>query len=145
KSVQNTARISPDGKWIAYRSSESGRDEVYLKPFPSLDARFQVSLAGGLQPVWSPDGRRLYYLSLDARMLSATLAFSPFAVAQRDTILTNVSYAGGPFSDNHANFDVAPDDKTFVFLRGREQPESRVIFVHDWKYELRERMKRGGK
>ena len=145
QSQSTTARLSPDGRWIAYRSGASGQPSVYVKPFPSLDARFQVSLAGGAQPVWSPDGRRLYYLA-GRSLLSATLGFTPsFTVVARDTVLDDVlNDPVPPTSVNHANFDVAPDGKTFVFLRASEQAESRVVFVHDWKYELRQRMKGGG-
>lgn len=135
-----TARISPDGRWVAYRSNETDRLEVYVKPFPSLDRRYQISLAGGEQPVWSRDGRRLYYID-ESRLLSASLSFSPsFAVIGRDTLLQNI--IGNPIpptSANHANFDVAPDGRSVVFLRGGTSIAD-VIVVHDWKQELRDRM-----
>ena len=58
--------LSPDGWWLAYYSSESGRQEVYVRPFPGIDTgRWQVSTAGGSRPAWSKDGRELFYLSLD--------------------------------------------------------------------------------
>ena len=135
------ARLSPDGHWVAYSSNEGGDWQVYVKPFPSLDARYQVSLQEGVQPVWARDGRRLFYLS-GGRLLSATLAFGPFMVVKRDTVLENVAdspAAPGSISFYHANYDVAPDGKSFVFLRGVAS-EARVIVVHDWKYELRSRM-----
>src|SRR5438105_5056575 len=54
-------RLSPDGRWLAYASDESGRSEVYVRPFPGPGGRAQISAAGGAEPVWSPDGARLLY------------------------------------------------------------------------------------
>jgi serine/threonine-protein kinase len=134
-------RLSPDGRWVAYSSSELGSWEVYVKPFPSLDARHQVSLNGGWQPLWSPDGRRLFYISGE-RLLSATMTFVPFAVVSRDTLVEGVTGGpsiGGLNAGYHPNYDIAPDGKSFVFPR-TPATTSQLILVHDWKYELRARM-----
>jgi Tol biopolymer transport system component len=133
-------RFSPNGRWIAYTSSESGDWQVYVKPFPSLDARFQVSLQGGKQPVWSPDGRRLFFFG-DDQLLAATLSFDPFNVVKRDTILENVraSPTGeGGVSFFHPNYDVTANGNSFVFLRGLLR-DVQVVVVHDWKQELKAR------
>jgi hypothetical protein len=133
-------RFSPNGRWIAYTSSESGDWQVYVKPFPSLDARFQVSLQGGKQPVWSPDGRRLFFFG-DDQLLAATLSFDPFIVVKRDTILENVraSPTGeGGVSFFHPNYDVTANGNSFVFLRGLLR-DVQVVVVHDWKQELKAR------
>jgi Tol biopolymer transport system component len=140
------ARLSRDGRWVAYSSSELGNWEVYVKPFPSLDARYQVSLNGGAQPVWSPDGRHLFYIS-GGRLLSATLAYDPFRVVSRDTVLENV--LDSPLGDAstsffHANYDIATDGKSIVFLGGGTSG-GRVIVVHDWKPELRATTASAGK
>ena len=60
--------ISPDGQWLAYRSDESGRDEVYVERFPELGGRVQISTEGGQAPLWSSDGRELFYRAGDAMM-----------------------------------------------------------------------------
>ena len=65
--------FSPDGKWIAYNSDESGRWEIYLSPFPSTGARWQVSSDGGVQPTWRRDGRELYFLSPDATLIAVDI------------------------------------------------------------------------
>lgn len=131
---QTAARFSPDGRWVAYQSDELGTYQVYVKPFPALDARYQVSLESGNQPVWSRDGRRLFYLD-GALLLSATLTFSPsFAVTARDTLLSGIEQGFG----FHANYDVAPQGGQFAYVRSADEGAA-VIVVHDWKYELRAR------
>jgi Tol biopolymer transport system component len=65
---ERNARLSPDGRWIAYVSNESDRFEVYVQPFPATGSRWQVSTAGGLQPQWRGDGRELYYVSPDKKL-----------------------------------------------------------------------------
>src|SRR5262249_3605934 len=72
-------RIPPDGKWFAYGSDESGRDEIYAQPFPSLGARVQVSTEGGAQPIWSTDGRELFYRTSTHVMAAEVTARAPLA------------------------------------------------------------------
>jgi Tol biopolymer transport system component len=127
-------RISPDGRWIAFASDESGAFQVYVTPLPGPGGRYQVSTEGGTAPVWSPDGRRLYYGSA-GRLLSATLAFVPtFAVTARETIFE----IGSSLPPAHANYDITRDGKRFVMLRPTGA-DAQLVVVHDWKNELRER------
>jgi len=133
---QTAARFSPDGRWVAYQSDELGTYQVYVKPFPALDARYQVSLESGNQPVWSRDGRRLFYLD-GPHLMSAAVSFSPaFAVTARDTLLSGVEQGFG----FHANYDVAPESGRFAYVKGADEGTA-VIVVHDWKYELRARIR----
>jgi Tol biopolymer transport system component/predicted Ser/Thr protein kinase len=131
---QTAARFSPNGRWVAYQSDELGTYQVYVKPFPALDARYQVSLESGNQPVWSRDGRRLFYL-VGPRLIAASLTFSPgFAVTARDTLLSGIEQGFG----FHANYDVAPEGGRFAYVKSADEGAS-VVVVHDWKYELRAR------
>ncbi len=132
---QTAARFSPDGRWVAYESDELGASQVYVKPFPALDARYQVSLELGNQPVWSRDGTRLFYLN-GSVLMSASLAFAPaFTVTRRDTVIAGGVDAGFGF---HANYDVSPDGGAFAYVRSGAEGAP-IIVVHDWKYELRAR------
>jgi eukaryotic-like serine/threonine-protein kinase len=69
-------RISPDGKWIAYQSNESGRVEIYLQPFPGPGSRVLVSTTGGAQVRWNRNGRELFYVALDDRLMSVPIQVS---------------------------------------------------------------------
>jgi dipeptidyl aminopeptidase/acylaminoacyl peptidase len=70
------AQISPDGRWLAYGSNESGRYEIYLRPFPAGGSRVQVSAAGGAQVRWAPSGKELFYVAPDRRMMAVEVRTS---------------------------------------------------------------------
>lgn len=71
---ERNGRLSPDGKWMAYMSNESGRPEVYVQPYPPTGAKWQISKGGGLQPQWRGDGRELFYLTPSRRLVAVSLA-----------------------------------------------------------------------
>jgi Tol biopolymer transport system component len=71
---EGPAAVSPDGRWIAYQSNESGRPEVYVRPFPGPGGKWQVSSTGGVLPIWSPNGRELFFQNLDNRIMVADYA-----------------------------------------------------------------------
>ena len=113
---------SPDGKWIAYVSVESGRTEVYVRPFPGPGGRWQISAAGGRFPIWSRNGRELFYESLDNRVMVATYSANgdSFA-ADKSRLWSNTQILGSP---NTAwwNLDLAPDGKRFAGLASPHPP-----------------------
>jgi serine/threonine protein kinase len=76
-SDQRGGEFSPDGRWLAYESNESGRFEVYVQPFPQAGGKWQASSAGGTQVRWRRDGRELYYVAPDARLMAVSVAASP--------------------------------------------------------------------
>jgi Tol biopolymer transport system component len=121
---------------VAYNSEESGRVEVYVTPLPGPGARVQVSTNGGLQPVWSADGRRLFYAAGAGGVVgltAATLSFtSGVHVESREKLFDDIS-VGPPV---HAAYDVARDGKHFVLLQNTGA-SAQLIVVHDWKDELR--------
>ncbi|MBA3894742.1 MAG: PD40 domain-containing protein [Gemmatimonadales bacterium] len=133
--IETMPRLSPDGRWIAFTTDESGRNEVVVQPFPGPGGRVQVSANGGTEPVWSRDGRRLFYRG-DGRLMAATIRpGARFEVASRDTVLTDTYvFAGNP----HANYDVMPDGKHFIFLEGESTGD--MIVVSNWDAVVRARM-----
>ena len=130
-----SGRFSPDGKWVAYSSSESGATQIYVRPFPSLSVRYQVSLDGGATPVWSRDGRTIFYTNA-RRIVSATLATQPsFRVLERKVVVERAF----TFNAIHADFDVMPDGKHVIVLQPAEE-DAQLIAVHNWRNELKSRL-----
>ena len=120
-------RFSPDGRSIAYNSDESGRPEVYVRSFPDVGSRIQVSTAGGRRPIWSSDGAMLYYWQ-DTRLMSAKLA--------RDPALRVVSRT--PLFDGHyeLDYDVSRDGARFLMIQS-ESVGGDLVVVPNWAAELR--------
>jgi hypothetical protein len=108
---------------------------VVVQPFPGPGGRVQVSVIGGTEPVWSRDGRRLFYRG-DGVLIAAAIRPGPtFEVASRDTVLSDTYvFAGNP----HANYDVMPDGSHFILLQGAGTGE--MVVVSSWESVLRARM-----
>jgi Tol biopolymer transport system component len=112
---ETAARVSPDGRWVAYTSDESGQAEVYLDSYPRARRRTSISLGGGVHPVWRGDSRELYYWddgALVAVQLRAASGGSPPTVVKR-TVLFRASYHIGP----NTMYDVSPDGERFVIVQ----------------------------
>ncbi|MBI3469886.1 MAG: PD40 domain-containing protein, partial [Candidatus Solibacter usitatus] len=106
-------RFSPDGKWLAYVSDESGRDDVYVQPFPGPGPKWLVSTEGGIDPVWSRDGRELFYRQGD-QMMAVSVAPKVEFSASHPRRLFELRFDAGY---NGPNYDVSPDGKWFVMPR----------------------------
>src|SRR5688500_394540 len=115
--------LSPDGRWIAYESNESGRREVYVRPFPGVDAaKRQVSTTGGTAPLWSRDGRELFFVTGDRRMASRLVRTTPDLELGEETVLFRLSEGIYLTSiENYTPHDVTRDGR-FVMARRRQQP-----------------------
>ncbi len=125
------ARFSPDGSRVAWDSDASGVQQVFLARFPAADERLQISDNGGEQPVWSRDGRAVYYVASRGRLLiRATLesAGGGLRVARRDTVVRSGSHF--THQDGHATYDVAPDGR-LVLVR-RDPPGRFPIIITNW-------------
>ena len=135
-----SGRPSPDGRWLAYESIETGDFQVYVRPIAEGGARQQVSVDGGVEPVWSPDGTTLYYRH-DDEFLAATLTTTPsLAIVRRESLFKG-DY---PVTTGHANYDIAPDGKRLLLVRS--VPDSvHAIVVHNWSTEVRAKIAAAGK
>jgi len=130
-------RISPDGRWAALVTTESGVYEVYVRSYPEPTAKVQVSVGGGAGAVWSADGTRLYYASGSA-VIEARLATTPsLRVVSRDTAFRQVSNASGGFGQ--ADFDVSPDGARIV-IPSSESTAFPLVVVPNWLTEFRQRL-----
>jgi serine/threonine-protein kinase len=133
--------VSPDGRWIAYTSDESGTYEVYVRPFPGTTAeRWQVSNGGGFQPRWSSDGRELYFGSGDRLVAAQIRVTSGFEVTELKPLL---SAAGFPSDRFHQAYDVLPGARGLVFPRawgaGPASGVPVVVEAENWLAEVRAR------
>jgi hypothetical protein len=124
---ETTARVSPDGRWVAYTSDESGQPEVYLDSYEQPGRHVVVSLGGGIHPVWRGDGRELYYWNnqaLVAARLAEPKGNAPPTVETR-TLLFRAPYHGGVST----MYDVSPDGQRFVIVRARDTEILRVSWL----------------
>ena len=137
--------LSPDGRWLAYISDESGANEIYVRPFPETNGgRWQVSNGGGIAPVWSPDSKELYFIGGSVQLIAAELrTTTAFEVVQLQTLFDVTGYNLDLF---HQSFAVAPDGKSFLFARQRSSGvgsgRPTVILVRNWFTDLAARLKR---
>jgi hypothetical protein len=134
---------------LAYVSDESGREEVYVVPFPNTDAgRWQISSAGGREPLWNPNGRELFYRDVEAggtRISVVDLSGGPGAATQTTVIVLKEDE--GEFETNRFErlYEVTPDGQRFLMSRaqGRGDQSGDLVLVRNWFEELRQ--KAGGK
>jgi Tol biopolymer transport system component len=135
--LEGAARFSPDGKWVALTSNESGRFEVYVRSFPDPSSKVQVSVAGGTEPSWSADGRRLYYRA-GSSLLAARVSLTPtFTLLGRDTVLSNAHMAPTGFFG--AMYDVTRDGKrVLTVLSGADNFQ--LVISPNWITEFRQRV-----
>ncbi len=130
---EHWASFSPDGGWIAYASDESGREEVYVTPYPGPGGRVRISPDGGSQSVWSPTGKELFYRQGD-RMMAVAIQTKPSLTAGKPALLFQEKYDEG--------YDVSSDGQRFIMIKkGEEQATPQQInVVLGWFDELKSRM-----
>jgi Tol biopolymer transport system component len=127
-------RVSPDGKWIAYDSNESGRDEVYISSFPKPVGQLQISGSGGTQPRWRNDGKELYYLAPDKKLMAATLGHSDGSV---QVLSTRMLFQTAVELEM---YDAAPDGNHFVVdSTASDESLAPLNLVINWTAELKKK------
>jgi hypothetical protein len=140
--VLNTAfnefrgKFSPDGKWIAYDSNESGRSEVYVQAFPGPGTKLQVSTDGGAQPQWKRDGRELFFVGLDDRLMAALIAFPQDGSVEIGGITAwfATRIAGGPLpGPQRQQYEVSSDGDRFLINTATEEIASPIRVILNWK------------
>jgi serine/threonine-protein kinase len=135
-------KFSPDGKWVAYRSSEAGRSEIYVRPFPDAGAgKWMISNGGGFAPRWLADGREIIYLSQDRVLMSVevNIAGPKFQSSPpKPLFAVNVANPNAATGVIGRSWDVTPDGRRFLILQASERkgPEPMTV-VLNWQAGLK--------
>jgi eukaryotic-like serine/threonine-protein kinase len=131
------ARFSPDSRWIAYQSEESGRYEVYVQPFPGPGGKWQISTNGGTTPVWARNGRELFYMSSGNFMSVSVTAQPTFSASTPRIVADYPPFLMGRLSNGV--YDVSADGQQILFVRANVEngPPDEVRVVLNWTEELK--------
>jgi Tol biopolymer transport system component len=127
-------QFSPDGDWIAYVSNESGQSEVYVRPYPVSDRRIPVSTGGGTSPLWSYDGKELFYRN-GRKMMAVFVSKSPELTLSPPQVIFERSYGYGN-TTALTNYDVSGDGQRFLMVKGESAVASLTV-VLNWTDELK--------
>jgi len=135
-------QFSPDGRWMAYGSDESGRPEVYVTPFPAGGTKWQISSAGGTSPRWRRDGKEIFYLSADSKLTSVEVngSTSVFQAAAPHTLFPVLLKTGASRLDlnptnEQISYDAAPDGRWFVLNSPPVGSPPPITLITNWKPE----------
>ena len=145
KHTNGQPQISADGRWMAYMSTESGKPEIYVRPFPDVNkGKWQVSTSGGDSPLWSPNGRELFYRSGDSVVAVSVQTEPTFKPGKPETLFRG-TYVSASLRDAHT-WDIGPDGKRFLMMKApaaiasSEGVPRRIDIVLNWLEELKQRV-----
>jgi Tol biopolymer transport system component len=124
--------FSPDGRWLAYASNESGRSEIYVEPVPGPGGRTQVSSEGGEQPRWSHNGREIFY-RIGTKMMAVAVETKPSLIARKPVELFDVRFDRGGAVPG---YDVAPEGQMFLMVKSEQPSPTEIRVVIGWPEEL---------
>jgi serine/threonine protein kinase/Tol biopolymer transport system component len=131
------ARLSPDGRWLAYDSDETGTSEVYVQPFPpTTSERWQISDHGGNEPKWRGDGKELYYLGPDQRLMVVRIRTSSRFESEPALALFEAPSVAGNTLGLGNKYEVAPDGQRFLFNAPPGGPSKPITIVVNWAATL---------
>jgi serine/threonine-protein kinase len=151
KEMDVDGELSPDGRWLAYHSNESGASQVFVRPYPNVDTgRSQISTTGGTRAAWSRNGRELFYLDQDGMLTSVPIQTKGDSLsAGTPTRLLKTRYYAGQtiLGLDLRAYDVSPDGNRFLMIKEIGEPDQqptvqpgRVVVVLNWFTELKERL-----
>jgi dipeptidyl aminopeptidase/acylaminoacyl peptidase len=132
---ERDAQFSPDGKWIAFQSDESGRFEVFVQPFPGPGNRLQISSNGGAMARWRADGKELFYIGLDDRLMSVAIRPSTNSLDAGTPMPLFLTRVGGAQQANSlAQYVVPGDGQRFLMNTIADEDAAPIVVVLNWKH-----------
>jgi serine/threonine protein kinase len=146
---ERNGEVSPDGRWLAYEANDSGRFEIYVRPFPDVTrGRWQVSTDGGARPLWARNGQELFYLTATGALMRVGVARGPTWAATAPRKLFERDYGIAAFHSGRT-YDVSPDGRRFLMIKNvgagdPNAPSASMVVVENWFEELKQRMATNG-
>jgi len=134
--AEGEAGFSPDGRWLAYVSEETGKSEVFVVPFPGLSAKWQVSTAGGAQPLWRRDGKEIFYIAPDGKLMAVAVetAGNTFKAALPKVLFETKITA--TFHTFH-QYDVTADGQKFIINTRLDVGSQPMTIYANWAAEMK--------
>ena len=134
--------VSPDGRWLAYEANDSGRVEVYVRPFPEVNSgHWQVSTTGGTRPLWAPSGQELFYVAPTGALMRVGVERAPSWAATTPTLLVKERPSTNPNTYIGRTYDISSDGQRFLMIKegGADQTGAppQIIVVQHWTEELK--------
>ena len=128
---EQQGQFSPDGKWVAYQSNESGRDEIYVRPFPGPGGQWQISVDGGIAPRWRRDGKEIYFVSPDRSMMAAVVTVKGDSLSPSQPVMLfrpNIAASGA-----RPQYDVARDGLFLIDAEQTDHTAAPITLLQNWK------------
>ena len=141
--IERNGIVSPDGRWLAYEANDSGRFEIYVRPFPEVNSgHWQVSTGGGTRPLWARSGQELVYVSPTGALMRVGVERGPSWAATTPTLLIKEGYFTIPGGNPGRTYDISPDGQRFLMIKeggGSDQTAAppQIIVVQHFDEELK--------
>jgi hypothetical protein len=141
--TERNGEISPDGRWLAYQSDNSGQFEIYVRPFPNVDTGlWQVSTGGGTRPLWARNGQELFYASPSGALMRVGVERGRSWAATTPTLVIKDGYVTVPGGSPGRTYDVSPDGQRFLLIKERDADRQtstarEIVVVQHWFEELK--------
>jgi serine/threonine-protein kinase len=138
--------LSPDSRWLAFSANESGRMNVYVRPFPKVeDGRWHIASGAGMSPLWSPDGKWLYYIS-DGRAMAVPVETTPTFRPGKPTVLFEMPPVfSSALASGWSLWDIAPDGQRFLMVIPGGSGQTEIVVVLNWAEELKRLVQPGAR
>ncbi len=137
KFFQANGRFSPDGKWIAFQATDTGSPQIYVMPYPSAEGKYQISVKSGVQPVWRPDGKEIFFIDVEGALQSVAIkSFQPFVAGNPELLFATriVAIRASP-----TEYDISPDSKRFLINTNSEEKRDAppLVLINNWPAGLK--------